>query len=69
MTFNDFLGLVAVDHRNHPHWRYGQAVFNTLENERPELANRIRGTEHDPFFTTTLFVINDCLDFIEKEWK
>lgn len=33
----------------HPHWRYGQSVFNTGFDLHPELFEQIRGTEADPF--------------------
>lgn len=32
-----------------PHQRQGQALFNALHWERPNLANKIRGTHLDPF--------------------
>lgn len=35
--------------RNHPNWRAGQRAFNALYKVSPDLANRIRGTEYDPF--------------------
>jgi hypothetical protein len=30
-------------------WRYGQTYLNTLSSMRPWLADKIRGTIHDPF--------------------
>lgn len=34
----------------HPQWRRGQALFNTLWKLHPEIANAIRGDDHlDPF--------------------
>ena len=49
--------------------RYGQAMFNHLFMVKPELAEKVRGTDMDPFYVETLdsrwerFVA-----FIEKEW-
>lgn len=34
----------------HPSWRRGQALFNALHGVDPELANRIRMSEADPYF-------------------
>jgi hypothetical protein len=33
--------------------RYGQALFNTLYERYPELANKITGTDIDPFYKDT----------------
>lgn len=32
-----------------PDWRYGQALFNGLQDLYPQRANEIRGTDADPF--------------------
>lgn len=34
-----------------PNWRYGQCCFNALHLLYPALANTIRGTSDDPFFS------------------
>ena len=48
--FNDFVAMAAeVAATTAPKWRLGQAVFNTLHELRPRLANQIRGTNLDPF--------------------
>jgi hypothetical protein len=31
-------------------YRVGQALFNALEDLHPDEANRVRGTESDPFY-------------------
>lgn len=49
MTYDDFENLVRLSFSNDGYIRYGQHWFNTLYSERPEIANRIRGTLHDPF--------------------
>lgn len=33
----------------HPEWRFGQAIFNRLAEDRPDLADRLQSTELDPF--------------------
>lgn len=35
--------------RDHPDWRWGQALFNALRMMDPPLAEQIRGTTADPF--------------------
>lgn len=44
--FYTFWGEYAA---GNPHQRSGQALFNALNWERPNLANKIRGTNLDPF--------------------
>ena len=34
----------------HPEWREGQAYFNLLAKDYPEIAEKIRGTEYDPYY-------------------
>jgi len=68
MTFNEFLIYVYKRHLDTPSWRYGQTVFNCLCDINPELAENIRGGAWDPFYTTELFLIDECLDHIERNW-
>lgn len=34
-------------------WRIGQAMFNGLLQVRPDLAEKVRGTDKDPFYAVT----------------
>lgn len=34
----------------HPEQRLGQAMFNSLEQHRPDIANMVRATHADPFY-------------------
>mgnify|MGYP003645749907 CR=1 FL=1 len=49
--------------------RIGQALFNHLYQVKPELAEKVRGTDMDPFYVEyghpnwDRFIV-----FIEKEW-
>lgn len=36
--------------RTHPDWRYGQSLFNALQMMDPPLAEKVRGTDADPFY-------------------
>lgn len=51
-------------------WRIGQALFNNLMDVRPELAEKLRGTKNDPFFSEspTDPRYDAAIKIIEKEW-
>lgn len=46
------------------HWRKGQALFNTLYELYPDIADDIRGTEIDPFHVDTRIV--KCYNYIHS---
>lgn len=49
MTLEEFYRMVKAILAQNPRWRYGQALFNTLDNIRPDLSEKVRGTNFDPF--------------------
>lgn len=49
------------------HWRYGQTLFNALYELDSEMANKIRATEHDPFYDDGK--VDKFLDYLDEEWK
>lgn len=53
-----------------PSWRKGQAYFNYLYQLHPDVADKIRGTEFDPFYAdhknNPEEEINKFLDYISK---
>ncbi len=51
--------------------RYGQAMFNHLCKVKPELAEKVRATDMDPFYIERLDHPNwdRFVAFIEKEWN
>ena len=57
MTFNSkdhlffFFQAVRQMVTDHPQLRYGQAAMNQLYKDRPELYNKVHGTDADPFYT------------------
>jgi hypothetical protein len=56
---------------DHPEQRIGQAVFNVLAEVRPDLAERIRGTELDAFYSNPDYQdgkLDAMGEFIDKEW-
>jgi|GEM_PF-5597506 len=53
-----------------PDQRIGQQLFNNLGEERPDLAEKVRGSEVDPFYADRFLdarVANFC-DFLAKNW-
>ena len=51
MTFDDFITAVGRARAREPHWRKGQAAFNTLYLLRPWMADSVRGRVGlDPFY-------------------
>lgn len=51
-------------------WRVGQALFNLLNDRRPDLAAKIRGRSSDPFYSDNVSdpSFDACCDFIEQNW-
>lgn len=70
MTYNDFVDTV---HREYSKWRdvdstyrYGQCMFNILYALRPDIADRIRGTNIDPFYKD--YVSSDTWEIVQQYW-
>lgn len=49
MKLSEFEDRVNINYTHNAHWRYGQSWFNTLHMLFPEEADKIRGTNIDPF--------------------
>lgn len=68
MTFMEYLDEVFRQHRiHHRDLRFGQTAMNYLHAVRPELSNRVRGTDQDPFYDDTKFAAF-CL-WLSQEWE
>ena len=54
--------------KEYPNWREGQTFFNALYDLYPEVANKIRGTELDPFHNNHAIprLLNHLLKLTEK---
>jgi hypothetical protein len=65
MTYDEFVSEV-VTYRIATRQRQGQAYFNVLCENRPDLSEQIRGTPLDPFYKD--FVPGDCIAFVKSRW-
>jgi uncharacterized protein (DUF1786 family) len=52
MKLHEFWILVGMQRAQHSSERLGQIAFNILEENRPEMANAIRGSDMDPFYVS-----------------
>lgn len=58
-------GLVGKTRKEYPRWRKGQTMFNVLLDLRPDIAERIRSTELDPFHRDE--VVPKLLDWLKEQ--
>ena len=66
MTFLQYLVEVQRTKQLFPEWRAGQTAFNVLRRVKPDLAERVRGTDFDPFYRDK--VLHDFYKFVSVEW-
>lgn len=67
LTYDEFLEKVDRNHKQfNGSWRYGQTYFNTLSSLRPDLAEKLRATLHDPFHREE--VKDETHKFIKQMW-
>jgi hypothetical protein len=65
---NKFLELVETFRQQNPHWRYGQSLFNTLDLRYPSIADKVRGTDIDPYYASDdSQVITKFFEYVSKE--
>lgn len=64
LSFQGYLDAVVASRTEHPEWRLGQAFFNVLYELRPDLAERARATEFDPFYNDRIL---DFLVWVGRE--
>jgi hypothetical protein len=69
MRYIDFV-LKATSTYNKPNnpdgYRFGQGVYNLLNQTRPDIANKLVGTPLDPYYKTS--VTTETWEFIHKNW-
>ena len=70
MTLAEFWVAVAMCRVETPDWRLGQCAFNALRQFRPELAEQIRGTFADPFYSDSTEDVRYLAfaNFVGKNW-
>ena len=66
MTYTEFLSAVRTLRAGNPDWRQGQTYFNALHRVRPDLAEKVRGSELDPFHSDDR--IPGFLTFVSNRW-
>lgn len=54
MTFEDYIAAVTRYMNAHPSQRFGQALFNVLDQTHPQIASLVHGTDLDPFYEDTM---------------
>lgn len=65
MTLAELLETAQIQSAQTEGLRYGQAFYNLLHTERPDLADLVRGTALDPFYTS---VTQPLLDLLAVHW-
>lgn len=73
-TYEDFINVATREFVSQAQngYRYGQALFNVLLTHKPELAERVRSTDIDPFYEDTLAVdcvIGNFLLWVSENWS
>jgi hypothetical protein len=67
-AFEAYLNKVHRVYANNPQLRYGQTLFNTLYAFDPEFANKIRGSDLDPYYTNDVEKFNIFLNAVISHW-
>ncbi len=68
MTLEEFYAAVNKAQHEHPTWRYGQVVFNTLYDHRPDLSEQVRATALDPFYKDGGDWVWEFNAFLAENW-
>ncbi len=66
MNYYGFRLAVQQHYGEFPHLRIGQVYFNLLDEVRPDLAEKLRGSPHDPFNATEIPI--EAEQLVEREW-
>ena len=71
ISFNDFLADVSIQYERQKNvknpLRYGQIYFNLLQDAKPTLANQLRESLYDPFYSVH-DEIPETHAFVEPKW-
>ena len=66
MTFDQYRDASGQAWHANRNWRQGQAYFNTLVRVRPDLSERVRATNFDPFYNNLR--LPNFLAWLEEVW-
>lgn len=66
LTFSQYMCLVAAELVKQPDWRVGQAFYNILRAQRPDLAEKVDATDLDPYYEDSN--LTRFLHFIRNNW-
>lgn len=69
MSVSEFFAECRREQDNHPSWRWGQAVCNTLHRLNPNLANEIHATDLDPYYWSDTKDMSRVVEKIEARWE
>jgi hypothetical protein len=68
MKFEQFVQQADIFYNdNQPHMRYGQSVMNMLYQSRPDLYEKIKGTDFDCFYDDSTVPLT--LNNLETRWE
>lgn len=59
---NDVVEFANTMRLKHEDYRWGQAFFNALYMLHPDVADKIRATDKDPFYNDKK--VDECIEFI-----
>jgi hypothetical protein len=66
MTYEEYLSRCLSRRLLSPTERLGQVYMNVLEDERPDLADQIRGSVRDPFYNDSFYF--EFMKWVEANW-
>jgi len=69
MSFGEYLKRVNLHKTTHPNLRYGQALFNVLYEIYPELADDIRSTNNDPYYSDDGEIVGKFLTRVSEKFN
>lgn len=66
LLFDEYVHAADLAFAEEPRWRYGQTLFNVLYRVRPDLSERVRGTDLDPFHSDQR--VRAFLAWVAENW-
>jgi hypothetical protein len=66
ISYEDFLALVDKYHQSIKTNRYGQTYFLVLSSAKPQLAELLRGSLHDPFHKDS--ISEQTHQYVKSKW-